>query len=215
MAPAEGNFWRSREDFQQFPREGSEGIVELLIGLLPSDLLRIVELRWAPRQQHVVVANGIGLLVVVLLPSVGTHMKFLRIHGTMLTWIRLVGAFHFPGLHQILHNGLQRSGRVIFGLAFQIFEVCQGIARNATKPPLDALLFQQSKLCLQFLQLLPARRQLISAQRLARTCWGQGATHVRLCHGRWSIYLHFLGRRQHIRHRCNHFRVRRCDGGRN
>lgn len=32
-------------------------------------------------------------LVVVLLPSIGTHMKFLRIHGAMLIWIRLVGAF--------------------------------------------------------------------------------------------------------------------------
>ena len=25
---------------------------------------------------------------------------------------------HFPGLHQILHNELQRSGRMIFGLAW-------------------------------------------------------------------------------------------------
>ena len=44
------------------PRPSDEGIVELLMGLLPGDLLWIVELRWAPRQQHVVVANGIGLL---------------------------------------------------------------------------------------------------------------------------------------------------------
>eukprot|EP00438_Fugacium_kawagutii_P001119 Skav218110 [mRNA] locus=scaffold759:178356:179048:+ [translate_table: standard] len=197
VAPSEGNAWRSGENFQQLPWKGSESIVKFLMRLFPRNARRVIELCGATTEKHVVVAHRIGLLVVVLLPTVGAHMELLRVHTAVLVRIHLVRTFHLPSLHQILHDELEGPLCMVFGLALKVLQIRQGIVWGTPKPPFDALLihetplgFSQSKLLLDSLQLLSACSQLFSSQRLARACRRQGSTHVRLRHGGWRVNGH-------------------------
>mmetsp|Transcript_17359 Transcript_17359/g.37965 ORF Transcript_17359/g.37965 Transcript_17359/m.37965 type:complete len:218 (-) Transcript_17359:187-840(-) len=134
VAPGEAHLGRSGEDFQNLPRETmGERLLEVGVRRLKGLLLRVIQCLLASIHEGVVVPHRGSHFPLEGLPAIGRNGIGALVHRLPL-FEGLVRRLHLPSLHQIFHDELQRTSRMVLALPQHVRVVGHCVVRFPVLP---------------------------------------------------------------------------------